>query len=148
MYGVRKAAWQNLKGYKYYHDTITGTNVDVRLYINSPELIDRDMFVTGWVSGAIVERRKAFFEKWFSNKVQVIHMDNAEPWGQEVQIAAKVDLTGWDTKRLYFYSYDAKTNSYKIIPAPKYWIDSNGYLHFFTEFAGDIIVSEEPLEKR
>ncbi len=147
-YGVRKAAWQRLKGYKYEHDTVVNNAVQVRLYITAPELIDRDTLVTGWVSSTVVTQRRLLFEKWFANKVRVVHMDNAEPWGQEVQIAARIDLAGWDTKLLYFYSYSVKTNAYTRIPAPRYWIDANGYLHFYTQLAGDIIISEGDLERR
>jgi len=48
----------------------------------------------------------------------------------------------------YFYSYDKKTNSYKRIEKPAYWIDKNGYLRFTTEMAGDIIISEGSLERK
>ena len=75
-------------------------------------------------------------------------MDQAEPWGQPVEIAAKVDLTGMDTKNLYFYSYDKKTNTYRRIEKPAYWIDKNGYLRFTTELAGDIIITEGALERK
>jgi len=75
-------------------------------------------------------------------------MDQAEPWGQPVEIAAKVDLTGMDTSNLCFYSYDKATNTYKRIEKPAYWIDKNGYLRFTTELAGNIVVSGGPLERK
>jgi hypothetical protein len=78
----------------------------------------------------------------------VIHFDQSGQWEQAISVAAKVDLTGMDTKRLYFYAYDPKKNSYRRISAPEYWIDANGYLRFKTEYAGDIIISEESLIKR
>jgi hypothetical protein len=56
--------------------------------------------------------------------------------------------TGWDTGRLFFYYYDPKTNIYIRIAAPEYWIDVNGYLHFATGYAGEIIISEGELEQR
>jgi len=59
-----------------------------------------------------------------------------------------VDLSGMDTKDLCFYSHDRKTNAYKRIAAPKYWIDKNGYLRFSTVLAGDIVVSEGPLIRK
>ena len=75
-------------------------------------------------------------------------MDQTAPWGQPVQIAARIDLTGMDSKKLYFYSYDKKANTYRRIEKPAYWIDKNGYLYFETELAGDIIISEGPLDKK
>lgn len=147
-YGVRGSSWAKLGGMPYRHDTMDGAAVAVRLIIGEPENLDRDAYVTGHVTGDIVEKRKAFFEKWYTNQIQVIHMDESEPWGQTVEIAAKVDLTGMDTDHLYIYSYDRETNTYTRVSAEKYWIDNKGYLHFYTELAGDIIVSEGPLERR
>ena len=46
-------------------------------------------------------------------------------------------------KNLYFYSYDAATNTYRRIEKSSYWIDANGYMHFATEYAGDIIISSK-----
>ncbi len=37
---------------------------------------------------------------------------------------------------------------YTRITDPEYWIDTNGYLHFKTEYAGEIIISEGPLERQ
>lgn len=51
-----------------------------------------------------------------------------------------MDMTG-----LVLYSYDKAANIYRRIEKPAYWVDTNSYLHFTTEHAGDIIVSEGPL---
>jgi len=77
-----------------------------------------------------------------------VQLDHTKPWGQPVQIAAKVDLTGMDTANLFFYSYDEKTNIYWRIEKPAYWIEKNGYLHFTTELVEDIIISEGALERK
>jgi len=79
------------------------------------------------VRDADVDNIRSIFEKWFSNKVRAIHFDQAGAWEQPVKVAARVDLTGWDTKRLTFYAYDPKTNSCKRIEEPAYWIDKNEY---------------------
>jgi len=147
-YGIRKAALAALAGLKYEHDTVADGAVQVRLAISNPEKITKDIMVSGYVKGDEVDRIRSHFEKWFQNKLRGIHMDQSEPWGQPVEIAARVDLTGMDTKNLYFYSYDKKTNTYKRIEKPAYWIDENGYLHITTELAGDIVISEGPLERK
>jgi len=69
-------------------------------------------------------------------------------FSQSVEITAKVDLTGKDTSNLYFYSYDKATNTYRRIENPACWIDKNGYLRFTTKLAGDVIISEGPLERK
>ena len=153
IFGVRKAAWPNLAGNPYRHDTLEDGVVQVRLTIAAPEKMNRDVYVSGWLKGAAVANRKSFFGKHFTNKVQIIQMDESDPWGQVVEIAAKVDLTGMDTDKLYIYSYNAKTNTYVRITTTGengrvYWIDNNGYLHIYTEYAGTIVISEGPLQKK
>gem|GEM_PF-2662453 len=147
-YGVRKAALLVLAGLRYSHDTAADGAVQVRVSIPEPGKAASDLLVSGYVKGGEVDRIRGYFEKWFKNKVRVLHMDQAEPWGQPVEIAAKVDLTGMDTSNLCFYSYDKATNTYRRIEKPAYWLDKNGYLRFTTELAGDIVVSEGPLERK
>jgi len=147
-YGVRGNAWDRLVNLQYQHDTMDGKSVQVRLYVNEPEKFTKDTLVSGWVKGAEVDKVRGIFEKWFSNKVRVIHFDQQTDWEQPVGVAARVDLAGMNTENLYFYSYDKKANSYRRIEKPAYWIDKNGYLHFDTPYAGDIVISEGPLEKK
>ena len=147
-YGVRGNAWDRLVNLQYQHDTMDGKSVQVRLYVNEPERFTKDTLVSGWVKGAEVDKVRGIFEKWFSNKVRVIHFDQQADWEQPVGVAARVDLAGMNTENLYFYSYDKKANSYRRIEKPAYWIDKNGYLHFDTPYAGDIVISENPLEKK
>ncbi len=120
-----------------YYDTLLARALEVRVYA--------DLAVTGCTTGAEVDRLRALFERWFGNKIRAIHLDNTAPFDGEVHIAAKTDLSGWDTKKLHFYTYDPATNKYRLIPTPKYWIDANGYLHFYTALGGDIIISDGPL---
>lgn len=144
-FGVMKDAWQNLGVLEYQHDTLSGNAVAVRLSVYKPGLITQDMLVSGYVDTEGVGQVKALFEKWFSNKLRVIHMDNTQPWGQEVQIAAKVDLAGINTANLVFYNYNPVTNTYSLILSPKHYVDASGYLHVYTERGGDIIISEGEL---
>jgi hypothetical protein len=51
------------------------------------------------------------------------------------------------TDNLKFYSYNAETNSYVQIQT-QYWVDTNGYVHFNTELANDIIISDGELTKK
>jgi len=119
----------------------------VRIILD-PAKSTKDLNLTASTSNGRAKSTKAFFEKWFKNKVSTINFGQQGGFGQPVEIAAKVDLTGMDTKNLYFYSYDKKTNTYRRIEKPAYWIDKNGYLHFDTPYAGDIIISENPLERK
>lgn len=144
-YGVRASAWASFSGYQYWHDTMDGNAVQLRVYVKNPAAVTADLLVSGYVRGAEVQGTTALFEKYFSNKVSTVHLDQTGDWGQPVALAARVDLSGMDVSKLMLYSYDKATNTYRRIEKPAYWIDKNGYLHFTTPYAGDIIISEGPL---
>ena len=144
-YGVRAAAWAAFSGYQYWHDTMDGNAVQVRVYVNNPTAITTDLLVSGYVTGAQAQATTTLFEKYFSNKVRTIHLDQTGAWGQTVELAARVDLAGMDVTKLMIYSYDKATNTYRRIENPAYWVDKNGYLHFTTPYAGDIVISEGAL---
>lgn len=132
---------------RFQADSMSTGGVDVRISLD-PGKSSKNLNLSASSANDTAKARKAFFEKWFKNKVAVVSLGQQGSFGFPVEIAAKVDLTGMDTKNLVFYSYDKATNAYRRIEKPAYWIDTNGYLHFYTELAGDIIISEGPLEKK
>jgi hypothetical protein len=145
--GIRKAALAAITGLRYTHDTLLDKAVQVRISISEPNKITQDLLMSGYVKGVAVDKVKTVFEKWYKNKIRAIHLEQRYPWGQSVEVAAKVDFTGMDTKNLCFYSYNKEANSYAQIKEPKYWFDKNGYIHFATGLAGDILISEGSLAK-
>ena len=148
IYGVRGASWARLAGLRYEHDTMDGGAVQVRVYIDNPAVFGKDMLLSGHVKGADVDRIDSLFERFFSNRIQVIHLDQKDDWAQPVRVAAKVDLSGMNVANLYFYGYDEKTNTYRRIENPAHAMDANGFLHFTTPYGGDIILSDGPLMRR
>jgi len=146
--GIRRSALAELSGLRYEHDTIAGGAVQVRITIPDPAKATKDVLLSGYVKGADVDRTRSHFEKWFTNKLRVIHLEQQGDFGMAVQIAALVDLTGMDTTNLHFYSYDKAANTYRRIENPAYWIDANGYLHFTTQYGGDIVISDGTLEMK
>jgi len=145
---IQGSAWSQLAGLTFQHDTIANGAVQVRVTINNPSAIIQDTKVSGYVTGSQVERVENFFDKYFNNSTSVLHFDQTGSWGQEVRIAAKFDLTGMDKDNLVFYAYDKATNQYNRISNPNYKVDDNGYTHFSTSLAGDIIVSNGLLVKK
>lgn len=145
--GIRKNALTALDGLLYRHDTVEGNVVQVRVYVDDPTKAVRDILVSGYAKGDTIDKVKIRFEKWFTNKLAVVSFDQHGDFGIIVQIAAKVDLSGMDTNNLHFYGYDRKANKYSRINT-EYKIDGNGYLHFATILAGDIIVSDGFLAKK
>jgi hypothetical protein len=90
---------------------------------------------------------QTIFDTFFGNDKQAVHFEMEGIWGQPVQIAVKLNPE-MDSNTLYFYTYDKKTNRYTRLPRPNYWVDRNGYVHFTTEIADDIIISEGELDKK
>ncbi|WP_132083812.1 hypothetical protein [Harryflintia acetispora] len=131
---------------KIHADSTLGDGtVDVRLTL-SPAQMTKDIDLSASTVSERAKSTKALFGKWFKNRLQVISFTQQGSFGMPVEIAVKPDKE-LDQKSLYFYHYDKETNSYKQIPAPNYWMDENGYLHFTTSLAGDVIITDAPLQK-
>lgn len=130
-----------------HFDTMTGSAVTGRLTI-APAAATKDISTTISVSGAIVDKVKEAFGKWYSNKIVVIHTGQKGSYGMNVNVAAKTEFTEMETGNLRFYSYDRATGSLTLIAQPNYRIDNNGYLHFTTGTGDTIIVSDGPLAKK
>jgi len=146
--GVKADLWKLFGQSSYMHDTTADGAVQVRVQFTNPSALGSDALLSGWVRGDAVNSIKGIFEKWFKSNIRVIHLEQQADWGQPVEVAAKLGLIGMDTANLFFYSYDKAANTYRCIENPAYWIDTNRYLHFTTEYAGDIIVSEWALERK
>jgi len=147
-YGVRAAAWANLEGMRFEHDTTDVRGVQARITFQNPAEMSGDVLVSAWVQGIDVNRVQSIFESFFSNSVRVVHFDHGDQWGQTARVAARIDLTGMDVENLYFYSYNREANTFRPIAEPNYRIDANGFLHYNTNMGGSIIISDGPLELR
>jgi uncharacterized repeat protein (TIGR02543 family) len=142
-------ALQNAAGGKNvtaYFDSMNGRSVEVRLYVD-PSQITRDINVSASVSNASARSTEATFERYFDNSVKVVSLGQEGSFGANINIAAKIDLTGMDTENLFFYRYNVETNSYTRLTSVQYSIDGNGYLHFMTSFGGKIVISSGELVK-
>ncbi|MDL2233606.1 hypothetical protein LJC63_08545, partial [Ruminococcaceae bacterium OttesenSCG-928-L11] len=145
---IQKDALALLTGMRYEHDTIVNRAIAVRISIPEPAKITTNLNLTATLSGTEVTKTKTYFAKWFKNKFAVIHFEQRGSWGQPVTAIAKVDLTGMNSKNLYFYHYDKATKKYSLIENPAYTVDKSGYVHFTTPMAGDIIISDGKLTKK
>ena len=136
----------SLQNGRFRADNIIGGAVSVRVSV--PEGTEGGLNFAASLISARANAVRNIFAKWFDNEIAVISFEQADDWGQAAEIAAKIDLSGFDTSNLVFYSYNRATNTYRRIAAPSYRIDANGYLHFTTELAGDIIISNGALAKK
>ena len=137
---------------EYVADTLlpNGTAVQGRIVIN-PALavrLDRDILLGVYISGEPVEKVAALFNRSYSNALDVISLSHDGSYGMPVRIVAKVANIDVAAKNLYFYSYDAQSNSFKRLTLKNSHMDKSGYLYFDTVFGGYIIVSEGALVKR
>jgi hypothetical protein len=131
-----------------------GKSVDVRIKIDVKAAIDsllsgaiKTLNLAASTTSKAAEQVETFFEKWFENEMSNLHFEMTGSWGQPVEVAAKLD-PNLDPANLFFYAYDKATNTYTRIQNPNAWVDKNGYVHFTTEVAGDIIISEGELVRR
>lgn len=121
--------------------------VDVRVGIN-PALAENGMYLAGSTQNERAEKVKALFKKHFSNPIPIVlSLSQQDDFGQAAEIAVKVS-ENMDPQELNFYSYDTRTNTYRQIQTPSAWMDKNGYLHFTSSLAMDIVVSKGPLVKK
>ena len=136
-------------GMRVEADTICATTgaTDVRLVIDQPVLVNRDILVSGWVGGAEVDRVREYFNRFFRNAIQVVHMDHTGGFGQTVRIAARVNLDGMEINQLAFYSFDWQTNVARRIAHPNYSIDGE-FVWFSTDVGDFVIISSAPLVRR
>lgn len=95
-------------------------------------------------NNSIASVKKAMEEK-YANKMAYIHMEHRGTLVADAEIIAKVDLTGLNTEKLLIYVFNAANDTCTLITEPKYSVDKNGYLHFFTKTAGDIIITDKQL---
>ena len=141
--GIRGDALAALGEVKFVHDSVLDSKVIVRLSISDPSIATGDLLI----SGSLESASASVFTRWFSNKTVVVSMEQQGSFGQTVQIAARADLSDMNTNNLFFYSYDKKLNQYTRITAPAYHVDKNGYVHFSTSLAGDILISDGALAR-
>ena len=90
---------------------------------------------------------KQFKDKFANKNIWVVHLVQNGSFGSKVEIAAKVDgfTNKTNKQKLYFYRLDRLTGEFKLIEDPDHYFDTSGYLHFTTEYGGDIIISDKLL---
>lgn len=137
-----KTPWLNV-------DTMTpaGNVVDVRVGVN-PALAESGLNLAGSTLSAHAQAVKVLFERFFENEIPaVVSLTQKEDFGQAASICVKVP-EGTDPADLVVYSYNPEANTYRKVRDPNAWVDNNGYLHFDTPFAYDLIVAKGDLTLR
>lgn len=103
----------------------------------------------GSVDNDHAKQISSLFEKYYSNRIAVVALEQQGNYGKTVHVSAKVDLAGMNKKTLRFYSFDSKSNKFlPLNPQPRYYLDEKKHLHFDTYFAGDIVITDSLLSQR
>lgn len=103
----------------------------------------------GSVDNEHAQQIRALFEKYYSNLIAVVALEQQGNYGKTVHVSAKVNLAGMNKRALQFYSFDSKSNKFlPLNPQPRYYLDEKKFLHFDTYFAGDIVITDSPLSQR
>jgi hypothetical protein len=123
-----------------------GNMVEVRLSSN-PAQITEPVNLYGSTSNTRTTTVKGFFERFFSNTVMIVSFEQQGTFGQPVRVAARAPA-GFEPANLHFYNYNGETNSFAPIAAPEFRVDANGYVHFTTTRAGDIVISNGALARK
>ena len=124
--------------------------IAARLYIDPEKsfYVDKEIKLGVSMEQKDTQKTQSTFERYFDNKVSVVHFDHEGAFGMSIDAAVKVDLTGMNTKNLLFYSYNSKTNRYTPITNADAYMDENGFLHFTTNMGGDLVITDKPLTPR
>lgn len=145
--GIDASAAETLAGISLEYDTMSGKTVGSRLYFAKPELLREDTVLNGETTADQAVKTKQKLERFFSNKLYTLSVAKQEHWGQQVQIAMRVDMD--TTDNLQAYLYDDVNHTYSAIKNPNFRLDSNGkYVYFTAHQSGIFVLSDGALVKR
>ncbi len=132
-------------GTQIFADTVIGGAITGRLYLDPVAAgkltgpidtrIDTSAQGTAAVSGT--------FRKFFSNTMVFAQLGQTGPFGMQVGIALRLDLTGLNPGTLTAYVYDAASNTYTRLSKP--WVDKNGFVHVNMVKGGALVFTDQPL---
>jgi len=128
-------------------DSLTaGGGVDVRIILN-PANAATSLNLSASTTSANAVSTQKIFQDQFGGTFSVISLGQQGNFGMEVTIAARVS-TVLNADNLFFYSFNREANTFRRFTPGSVQMDNNGFLHFTTHFAGDIIISNGLLEHR
>ena len=124
---------------RFNGDSLLGAAIDVRVIVN-PTLATKDVDLSASMTSPTAVSVRNLFERHFGSPITVISLGQQGDFGMEVRIAARINPE-LDVENLYFYSFSRETNTFRRFAPDTVRMDANGFLHFNTTLAGDIIIS-------
>ena len=117
----------------------TAGSVDVRIIL-SPANAASSLNLSASTTSARAVRTQNRFQNHFGGTFSVISLGQQEDFGMEVTIAARIS-PALDADNLFFYSFSRESNTFRRFTPSSVWMDDNGFLHFTTTMAGDIVIN-------
>mgnify|MGYP007049771543 CR=1 FL=1 len=118
-----------------------GKGVGVRLAVK-PSALTEPCCLEASIDNEQAVRTQKLFEYYFTGKARVVSLAYQGDFAKPVEVAAKLNLSGFDSQGLFFYAYHPQANTYREISSPQHWVDSKGFLHFYTPWGGDLLVTD------
>ena len=121
--------------------------VDVRVAIN-PALATQSVNLHASTSSESARNTAAIFQRHFGGVFYVVSTEQQRTFGMEVRIVARpAPNMNTNVNALYFYSYDRAANTFRNFIPTAVWLDGNGFLHFNTTMAGDIVITNTRIHR-
>lgn len=118
-----------------------GKGVGVRLTVK-PSALTEPCSLEASMDNEQALKTQELFEYYFAGNVRVVSLTYQGNFAKPVEVAARLNLSGIDSQRLFFYAYQPTSNTYREIRSPQNWVDSKGFLHFYTSWGGDLLVTD------
>lgn len=122
-----------------------GKTVQGRLVVNPAKLTKRvsDLSLGVYTDKAATGPLKTSLAKRYSNDMAVVSLAQKGSLGAAMKVSAKADLSGLNQDNLRFWNDDGKTLT--EIQEPKYSVDKNGFVSFYTSIGGVIVITDKDL---
>jgi hypothetical protein len=88
-----------------------------------------------------------FMNRYYSNQVSVIRLDQKGSYGQTVTVYAKLDNARLNTSALRFYSYDSAANKLEAMTTG-YRVNESGYVTFNSNVGNYVIVTDSAMKRK
>jgi len=123
-------------------DTRTSAGLDVRIVVPDPSAATRGINLAASTTSAEAVRVQNIFMRSHNNAAMtVVSMGQQGDFGMEVRVVTRIDPV-LDANNLYFYSYNLQTNTFRRFTPSAVSMDANGFLHFTTTMADNIVISD------
>jgi hypothetical protein len=123
-------------------------NVESRVTVDPKKSTkDISLLSSTTISSENCKNVTALMNRFYSNQVSVIRLDQKGAYGQTVTVYAKLDNPRLNTGKLQFYSYDSAANKLDALTTG-YGVNEAGYVTFNTTVGNYVIVTDSAMRQK